>query len=64
MNHLSTLLNTSRILASSLLVFGLASAVAQASRAIDLLSYGVDPAAMIDSNCCGCCARSERSSCR
>jgi hypothetical protein len=35
MNHLSTLLNTSRILAASLLVFGLASAGAQASRAVD-----------------------------
>jgi hypothetical protein len=35
MNHLSTLLNTSRILAASLPVFGLATAGAQASRAVD-----------------------------
>ena len=35
MNHLSPLLNTSRILAASLLVFGLASAGEQASRAAD-----------------------------
>jgi uncharacterized protein YndB with AHSA1/START domain len=35
MNHLSTLLNTGRILAASLLAFGLASAGAQASRAVD-----------------------------
>ena len=40
MNHLETLLNTSRILAASLLIFGLASAGAQASRAADhLLEY-------------------------
>src|SRR6202522_3648291 len=35
MNHLSTLLNTRRILAASLLIFGLASAGAQASGAVD-----------------------------
>src|SRR6202789_2689314 len=35
MNHLNTLLNNSRILATSPLVFGHASAGAQASRAVD-----------------------------
>jgi hypothetical protein len=35
MNHLSTFPNTSRILAATLLVFGLASAGAQTSRAVD-----------------------------
>src|SRR6202050_1755377 len=35
MNHPRTLLNTSRLLAASLLVFGLASAGAEAPRAVD-----------------------------